>query len=138
MNKYHLVRCDVRPKEERLAEAQERLSQSKAALKKIQDKVADLKAKLDGLMKQYNEAVATANAIEAKAKKTRDKADLATRLVSGLADESVRWERTITDLQHAYTLLVGDVLLGSAFISYIGPFSKAFREKIVDQDWVHR
>jgi len=136
MNKYHLVRCDVRPKEERLAEAQERLSQSKGALKKIQDKVADLKAKLDGLMKQYNDAVATANAIEAKAKKTRDKADLATRLVSGLSDESVRWERTIKELQHAYKLLVGDVLLGSAFISYIGPFSKAFREKIVDQDWV--
>ena len=136
MNEYHKVRCEVRPKEERLAEAQERLAQSKAALKKVQDKVADLKAKLDALMKQYNDAVEASNAIEAKAKKTRDKADLATRLVGGLGDENVRWAKTIDQLKERGNLLVGDTLLGAAFVSYIGPFSKEFREKIVNEEWI--
>jgi dynein heavy chain len=136
MNDYHRVRCDVKPKEERLAEATARLDNSKAALKKVQDKVADLKAKLDTLLKQYNDAVESANAIEAKAKKTRDKADLATRLVSGLADENVRWAKTIEDLKEQAHLLIGDVLLGSAFVSYIGPFSKEFRERVVNNQWL--
>jgi dynein heavy chain len=136
MNEYHKVRCDVKPKEERLAEASVRLESSKAALKKIQDRVGDLKSKLDVLLKQYNDAVEAANAIEAKAKKTRDKADLATRLVSGLGDENKRWGLTISDLKLQARLLVGDVLLGAAFISFIGPFSKAFREKIVHENWM--
>lgn len=136
INKYHLVRCEVRPKEERLAEAQERLHQSKLALKKIQDKVADLNAKLEALIAQYNDAVESANAIELKAKKTRLKMDLAQRLVTGLSDESVRWGKTIEDLESVSELLVGDVLLGSSFVSYIGPFSKAFRERIVAEDWI--
>ncbi|RNF12557.1 dynein heavy chain 9, axonemal isoform 2 [Trypanosoma rangeli] len=136
INKYHLVRCEVRPKEERLAEAQERLHQSKSALKKIQDKVADLNAKLGALISQYNDAVEAANAIEQKAKKTQLKMDLAQRLVSGLSDETVRWGNTIEQLQVASKLLVGDVLLGASFVSYIGPFSKAFRERIVTEDWV--
>ncbi|ORC84913.1 dynein heavy chain [Trypanosoma theileri] len=136
INKYHLVRCEVRPKEERLAEAQERLQQSKAALKKIQDKVADLNAKLEALISQYNDAVDAANAIEQKAKKTQLKMDLAQRLVTGLSDESVRWGNTIQELKNASDLLIGDVLLGASFVSYIGPFSKAFRERIVLEDWI--
>lgn len=136
MNKYHKIRCEVRPKEERLAEAQQRLSSSRAALKKIQDKVADLNEKLSTLVAQYTEAVDAANAIEAKAKKTQMKMNLAQRLVTGLADESVRWGKTIEDLKHAASLLVGDVLLSASFVSYIGPFSKAFREQIVKEDWV--
>ncbi|KAL7699312.1 dynein heavy chain cytosolic putative [Lotmaria passim] len=136
MNRYHIVRCDVKPKEERLAEAQQRLASSRAALKKIQDKVADLKSKLDALVSQYDQAVAEANAIEARAKKTQLKMNLAQRLVSGLSDESVRWGDTIEKLKEAAKLLIGDVLLSASFVSYIGPFSKAFREQIVQQDWI--
>eukprot|EP00796_Vickermania_ingenoplastis_P004195 gene4195-3033_t len=136
MNKYHAIRCEVRPKEERLAEAQQRLTSSRAALKKIQDKVADLNEKLSVLVAQYTEAVESANAIEAKAKKTQQKMNLAQRLVSGLADESVRWGHTIESLKHSATLLVGDVLLSASFVSYIGPFSKSFREQVVNEDWL--
>ncbi|EPY29285.1 hypothetical protein STCU_04632 [Strigomonas culicis] len=138
MNRYHVVRCDVRPKEERLAEAQQRLTSSQAALKKIQDKVADLQSKLSILVKQYDDAVAEAEAIQAKAQKTQLKINLAQRLVSGLADESVRWGATIEDLKKAATLLIGDVLLSASFVSYIGPFSKSFREQIVHHDWLPR
>ncbi|CCW66761.1 unnamed protein product [Phytomonas sp. Hart1] len=136
MNRYHIVRCEVRPKEERLAEAQQRLATSSAALKKVQDKVADLRSKLNALVSQYDEAVAEANLIKAKADKTQMKMNLAQRLVSGLSDESVRWGNTINDLKLTASLLVGDVLLSSSFVSYIGPFSGAFRERIVHGEWV--
>jgi len=33
-------------------------------------------------------------------------------------------------------LVVGDVLLASAFVSYVGPFNKKFREIIIDDEFV--
>jgi len=135
MNDYHKVMLEVKPKRAMAAEAKERLEGANAQLQKVQNRVAQLKAQLEVLMKKYNDAVDAANEIAAKAKKTQDKADLAQRLVGGLADENVRWAATIDDLTEQRRLLVGDVLLASAFVSYIGPFSKAFREKILVDSW---
>ena len=33
-------------------------------------------------------------------------------------------------------LVVGDVLLASSFVSYVGPFSKKFREIIINDNFV--
>eukprot|EP01065_Artemidia_motanka_P030559 TRINITY_DN365_c0_g2_i2.p1 TRINITY_DN365_c0_g2~~TRINITY_DN365_c0_g2_i2.p1 ORF type:complete len:4684 (+),score=1932.48 TRINITY_DN365_c0_g2_i2:111-14162(+) len=134
MNKYHSIRCEVRPKEEKLAEAQDRLQRSKQELKKVQDRVADLNEKCQKLIKQLEEASEDQRANEAKMKKTQEKANLADRLVGGLADEKVRWAETIQLLTEKNTLLIGDVLLSAAFVSYIGPFSKAFRESIMNDE----
>jgi dynein heavy chain len=136
MNAYHKVRCLIIPKEIKLQEAQERLAGSKAALKKVQDKVADLKAKLDGLMKQYEAAVDASQKIAARAQKTKSKMALAERLVGGLADEKIRWGKTIDGLRTRNDLLVGDVLIAAAFVSYIGPFTRKFRDMIVQDLWV--
>ena len=136
INAYHKIRCEVRPKEERLAEAQERLSISRAALKKIQNKVSDLKHRLSILLNEYNQAVEQATAIKEKANHTKEKEELAQRLVSGLSSESKRWNQLIHELSVRKGYLVGDVLLSSAFLSYIGPFSKAFRKRIIEQDWL--
>ncbi|KAJ9459816.1 Dynein beta chain [Diplonema papillatum] len=134
MNKYHQIRCEVKPKEEKLAESQERLTRSKAELKKVQDRVAELNAKLAGLVKQFEEASEETRIIEMRAKKTQEKANLAERLVGGLADEKIRWAKTIEELSHMSVLLIGDVLLSAAFVSYIGPFSKPFRTSIMEAE----
>ena len=55
--------------------------------------------------------------------------------MNGLADENVRWANTIQELKESTLLLIGDVLLASAFISYIGPFTRAFRTDLVTEKW---
>jgi dynein heavy chain len=32
--------------------------------------------------------------------------------------------------------VIGDVLLASSFVSYVGPFSKKFREKIIKENFI--
>lgn len=76
------------------------------------------------------------NAAEAEAAKCASKLDMANRLIAALGSESTRWANAITELEDALTKIIGDVLLASAFVSYVGPFNKKFRMKIMDEKFV--
>ncbi|PCI27672.1 hypothetical protein COB52_04530 [Candidatus Kaiserbacteria bacterium] len=52
-------------------------------------------------------------------------------MVGALGSESVRWQQAIIDLGGKIDVIVGDVLLASAFVSYVGPFNKQFRDDIM-------
>lgn len=56
-----------------------------------------------------------------------DQLDLANRLVNGLADEKVRWSENVVTFKEEVVTMIGDALIASAFVSYIGPFSFRFR-----------
>jgi len=55
--------------------------------------------------------------------------------VEGLAGERVRWEETIKTLEEQLSHVVGDCLLASACVSYIGPFTSDYRNEMIGQ-WV--
>ena len=66
------------------------------------------------------------NAAEAEANRCAAKLDRANRLVNSLGSESERWATSIEQLGHTLGHITGDVLLASAFVSYVGPFNKKF------------
>ena len=55
------------------------------------------------------------------------------RLTTALSSENERWGENVSVLRHDAKLLTGDVLLASAFISYMGPFTKPFRSHLMDE-----
>ncbi|KAL0479463.1 dynein beta chain [Acrasis kona] len=134
--KFDAINKTVEPKRQSLKLAQEKLDASKASLKKIQDKVKELKNKLDQLMEEYEKANLEKLMNEERAKKTQDKLNLAERLVNGLADENVRWANSIESLKIRDQTLVGDVLLAAAFLSYVGAFTKQYRKGMLDEKWL--
>lgn len=69
----------------------------------------------------------------ADAKLYEDKAGLATRLINALKAEYDRWKESISIQDKKLEVANGDVLMASAFISYVGPFSKNFRINIMDK-----
>jgi dynein heavy chain len=59
----------------------------------------------------------------AEAEKCERKLSLAQRLVGALGSEQERWSQSIVDLGEYLQVIIGDVLLSSAFVSYVaGPF----------------
>lgn len=58
------------------------------------------------------------------------------RLVGGLASENVRWAESVEELRDQEKTLCGDVLLVSAFVSYIGYFTKKYRAELLEKHWV--
>lgn len=74
--------------------------------------------------------------VNRQAEKTQKKADLADRLVNGLSSENARWGAAIEEFGVMEEKLVGDVLISSSFVSYVGPFSTYFRDLLLNQKWV--
>lgn len=128
---YYEIVVTVEPKRKALAEANEQLENANNTLKAVMEQVAELESKLAKLTADLN----AANAEKQEAMDTVDrgqkKLDLAQRLTNALASENVRWAQNILTMEADKELLTGDVLLASAFISYVGPFTKAFRDKLM-------
>ena len=88
--KYFRIYQFVEPKRKLLAEANAKLDAANEKLKIVRAQVAALEEKLAQLTHQFEEATAEKNEAIAAAEKTQNKANMADRLVNGLADEKIR------------------------------------------------
>jgi dynein heavy chain len=59
----------------------------------------------------------------------------AEKLIGSLGDEKERWTQSAESLNQRLEMLLGDVLIGSAVIAYLGAFTKSFRDEIVNE-WI--
>ena len=55
--------------------------------------------------------------------------------MSGLGGEKTRWGEASADLGRTFTNLTGDVLIASGVVSYMGPFTQVFRDRVV-AEWI--
>ena len=55
------------------------------------------------------------------------KLDRAQTLIVGLGGEQKRWELATIDLGKLYDNLIGDILVSSAVIGYLGAFTSVYR-----------
>jgi len=74
--------------------------------------------------------------VEDKANACQAKLTSAEKLVKGLAGENKRWNELVKYLQHNIKSVIGDALLASAFVSYIGAFSAKLRFDLWKNMWL--
>jgi dynein heavy chain len=74
--------------------------------------------------------------------KCQDEADrtaytinLANRLVNGLASENIRWRDSVAGFRKSEETTPGDILLITAFVSYVGCFTKVYRVDLMENHW---
>ncbi|XP_062904770.1 dynein axonemal heavy chain 2 [Mobula hypostoma] len=126
----------VEPKRLRLNAALAQLAEKQASLAEAQAKLKEVAEKLEMLKKQYDEKLAQKEELRKRSEEMEIKLDRAAKLLSGLAAEKVRWEETVKGLDSDMGYLVGDCLLASAFLSYMGPFLSNYRDEIVTDIWM--
>uniref|UniRef100_A0A669PYI5 Dynein axonemal heavy chain 9 n=1 Tax=Phasianus colchicus TaxID=9054 RepID=A0A669PYI5_PHACC len=129
--RFHEVYCDVEPKRQALSRANAELAAAQdrlASIKRLNENLGKLTAKFEKAtsdkLKCQQEAEATACTIT-----------LANWLVSGLASENVRWAEAVKDFRRQQSTLCGDVLLITAFVSYLGYFTRKYRQDLMDKVW---
>ncbi|XP_014225178.1 dynein beta chain, ciliary [Trichogramma pretiosum] len=135
--KFYEVFCDVEPKRKALAQANAELAAAQEKLAGIKRKVASLEDQLAKLTADFEQATAEKLKCQQEADATNATIALANRLVGGLASENVRWADSVANLMQQASTLPGDVLLVTAFISYVGCFTKQFRLDLVNKQWLN-
>ena len=133
---YYDVVESVEPKRKAVKEAQEQLRAASEKKAEMDAFVATLNAALAKLRAEFQKAMDEKEAAENEASRCARRLDLAQRLVNALGSESERWSTAILVLTEQLKVVVGDVLLAAAFVSYVGPFNKAFRDKIIQKDFM--
>ena len=78
-----------------------------------------------------NRAMAEKQRLQDEASLTKRRMDSANALIHGLAGEKDRWTSQSKDFADRISRLVGDSAMSCAFMSYLGPFNKEFREKLL-------
>lgn len=66
--------------------------------------------------------------MESKIDLTKLKLERAEKLISGLGEEKARWSTQTKELENTYSNIVGDVLLSSAVVAYLGAFTSDYRQ----------
>ncbi|KAI8904079.1 dynein heavy chain and region D6 of dynein motor-domain-containing protein [Gorgonomyces haynaldii] len=137
LDKYEVVAKVVGPKKESLAKAEaelavemEKLNAKRAELKEVEDKMAKLE---QGLA----EMTAKKEDLERQADLCAKKLVRAEQLIGGLGGEKERWGEAAQVLGKTLTALTGDVLMASAVIAYLGAFTLAYRNSVL-QEWTQQ
>ncbi|XP_043921477.1 dynein axonemal heavy chain 11 [Protopterus annectens] len=134
--KYYEVYCDVEPKRQALAQANSELAAATEKLEMIRRKLVDLDNNLNRLTTSFEKATGEKVRCQEEVNRTSRTIDLANRLVKGLEAENVRWANSIHHFEAQEKTLCGDVLLTAAFVSYVGSFTKLYRQELVQCKWI--
>nr|XP_032639292.1 dynein heavy chain 11, axonemal isoform X5 [Chelonoidis abingdonii] len=130
------VYCDVEPKRHALAQANAELAAATEKLGAIRKKLIELDSNLCRLTASFEKAIAKKVRCQEDVNRTNKTIELANRLVKGLQAEKIRWSQSIKHFKAHEKTLCGDVLLTAAFVSYVGSFTKRYRQELVEHMWI--
>ncbi|XP_019719157.1 dynein axonemal heavy chain 9 isoform X1 [Hippocampus comes] len=133
--KFYKVYCEVEPKRQALRKANAELAAAQGKLATIKTKINHLNENLAKLTAKFEKATADKLKCQQEAESTAHTISLANRLVGGLASENVRWADAIESFKKQEKTLCGDVLLITAFVSYLGYFTKHYRLQLMAETW---
>ncbi|XP_040604816.1 dynein heavy chain 9, axonemal isoform X6 [Mesocricetus auratus] len=133
--RFYEVFCDVEPKRQALNKATSDLAAAQEKLAAIKAKITYLNENLAKLTAKFEKATAEKLKCQQEAEVTAGTISLANRLVGGLASENIRWAEAVQNFKQQERTLCGDILLTTAFISYLGFFTKKYRKSLMDGTW---
>ncbi|CAG6015638.1 unnamed protein product [Menidia menidia] len=134
--RYYEIYCEVTPKRQALLQANAELEMATSKFLAVQTKLADLDASLQSLTAQFERATAEKISCQEEVTRTTQTIELANRLVRGLVSERERWSQAIVQYENQRKTLCGDVLLTSAFVSYMGYFTSQYRTELFNNAWI--
>lgn len=137
MNQYSEAFEVVKPKKERVLQMQaklegdmQKLREKEEELQEVQDKVMNLK---DECQNTEDRMIKLEKDIET----TQLRLIRAEQLLDLLGDEGVRWEESLVQLKKDIEVIIGNVFLSAASVSYLGPFTGTYRKDLITK-WLER
>mmetsp|Transcript_7815 Transcript_7815/g.12148 ORF Transcript_7815/g.12148 Transcript_7815/m.12148 type:complete len:1370 (-) Transcript_7815:134-4243(-) len=127
----------VAPMEAELKSLERKSSVLKDQQEQISALLDSLTAKIKGYSDEYKILISEAARIEDQLKMVKVKVERSVKLLINLSSEKERWEHDSKDYEKQTATLVGDALLASAFLAYIGYFNQGYRERLLSM-WIEQ
>ncbi|KAH9514995.1 Dynein heavy chain 10, axonemal [Bulinus truncatus] len=108
----------------------------KRGLDKINKQVAKLEDLIENLNLKYEMAMLERQRLEEETRVMERRLIAADKLINGLSSENVRWLKDLDELKRKRKRLLGDCIVGAAFLSYVGAFSYEYRHEMMTLVWV--
>ena len=132
---YH-VNKEVKPKKASLKIAEEDLREKIRLLKIKQDELRKVELYIAELQNKLDLQIAETTFLSDEIRKVEVQMDRAVKLIDQLGGERVSWINKVKQLSTDMVNLLGDSLLSSAIITYLGPFIWSYRETCLQHTWM--
>jgi len=135
MDKYSRVSKTVEPKRQRLKAAEKKRAEMTRILSAKQAELAEQQARVQALQDKLTATMNKRDELQSQSDETVARLQRAEELISGLGGEKVRWQAELQQLDKDRHNLVGNSLVAAAVLSYSGPFTAGYRDRLVET-WV--
>lgn len=98
------------------------------------EEVLSAENKINQLQQEYAVLISEKENIKSEMMKVADKVNRSSSLINNLSSERIRWDDSSQSFKFQLATMVGDVLISSAFLSYIGFFDHFYR-KVITNTW---
>ncbi|CAF0988415.1 unnamed protein product, partial [Didymodactylos carnosus] len=129
MDVYDKIAKEVAPKKARLEEVDREVQELETILAAKRKQLKEVEDRLQRLQEDLDTAQKRKAQLEFEVDLCGKKLVRAQKLISGLGGEKARWTAAAENLQKIYDNLLGDVLVSSGVIGYLGAFTGAFRDE---------
>lgn len=127
MEVYDRVIKIVAPKKARLEEAEAELAAQMETLNEKRGQLQEVADKLQALNDEFAAETKKKKELEDSIELCSQKLDRAEKLIGGLGGEKARWNDIAKQMQALLGNVIGDVLLASGAVAYVGPFTVDYR-----------
>lgn len=131
LDSYAAVMKIIKPKKEALAKAEGELKVAQDELRSKQSALQQVQDEIRTLQSNYQASQRILENLQKQKEDIELQLTNAEKLVGGLADEALRWKDTVAVLEVDLVNLVGNILLGAGYISYVGPFTSGYRNSLL-------
>ncbi|XP_025115333.1 dynein heavy chain 5, axonemal-like isoform X4 [Pomacea canaliculata] len=132
---FFIINKEVLPLKANLAIQEARLTVAMTSLGKAQHILNAKENELALVQADFEKAISEKQVLISNAENCRNKMSTATTLINGLSGEKIRWTTQSKEFKEQIRRLVGDVLMCTGFLSYLGPFNQDFRLQL-QKNWM--
>ncbi|KAL6609170.1 dynein heavy chain and region D6 of dynein motor-domain-containing protein [Neocallimastix sp. 'constans'] len=130
MEKYYWVSKVVKPKREKLKEAEESLKETVDALNQLKKRLNEADEHIKEMELKFIEMTTRKKELADKVEECNIKLTRASKLITGLENERERWSSTVTELDVLLKNIIGDILISAGEIAYLGNFTPEYRSDL--------
>ena len=131
--RYYEVAKNVDPLRAKVKKMEKAQAKTESELSLLKKRLDSLEKEILSLHTGYNDATTELTRLQSQATKMESRLLSASKLVNGLADERKRWSESVELLIVKKGMVLGDCLLRSGFLSYMGAFTTSYRSDLLDK-----